>query len=342
MHHSFIYYFTGEGSSKKQAKHNAARIMLDKLDGRLPMNDGVQPLPPVATATLPTTPSSMMSLTTTTTDGGSNATAAATEDNGSSSGSTSNNVAVVGNTIGQLQELCVRKGIPMPIYDVASMEGQPHQRSFGVVVRVGKLQMKGEGTSKKDAKRSAAAQMVHLLKTENIDVPPMKEQTKAELDSSVTKDVDEDDIIDEDLADRVQKIKLETVSLKDSEKITKFYKSLQDKQCYKLYMLHKNPLNVKNTDYKTILSQLGQELQFDVTHVDLDEKSEDGQVQTLVQISSFPVAVCFGKGRDKERAEQDAAKNALNYLKIMTKKSGGDGEDNNQQQQLQQVKNGNK
>ena len=31
---------TGSGSSKKQAKHSAARAMLDKLDGRVPAQDG--------------------------------------------------------------------------------------------------------------------------------------------------------------------------------------------------------------------------------------------------------------------------------------------------------------
>ena len=39
---------TGSGSSKKQAKHAAARAMLDKLDGRVPAQDGQTPLPPVA------------------------------------------------------------------------------------------------------------------------------------------------------------------------------------------------------------------------------------------------------------------------------------------------------
>ena len=37
----------GSGSSKKQAKHNAARAMLDKLDGRALIQDGIQPMPAV-------------------------------------------------------------------------------------------------------------------------------------------------------------------------------------------------------------------------------------------------------------------------------------------------------
>merc|ERR1719507_2475564 len=43
----------GSGSSKKQAKHQAAKAMLDKLDGRTPTQDGVQPLPPVTEITPP-------------------------------------------------------------------------------------------------------------------------------------------------------------------------------------------------------------------------------------------------------------------------------------------------
>ena len=71
---------TGSGSSKKQAKHAAAGGMLDKLDGRVPAQDGQTPLPPVA--------------------------------------DTANGSQAPGNTVGALQELCVKHGYPMPTYDL--------------------------------------------------------------------------------------------------------------------------------------------------------------------------------------------------------------------------------
>jgi len=42
--------------------------------------------------------------------------------------------------------------------------------------------------------------------------------------------------------------------------------------------------------------------------------------QCLVQISTMPVAVCHGVGVDQSAANNIAARNALEYLKIMVKK----------------------
>ena len=56
-----------------------------------------------------------------------------------------------------------------------------------------------------------------------------------------------------------------------------------------------------------------------MTYVDVDEKTDSGEVQCLVQLSTLPVAVCYGVGEDITSANNDAARNALNYLKMMTK-----------------------
>jgi RISC-loading complex subunit TARBP2 len=39
-----------------------------------------------------------------------------------------------------------------------------------------------------------------------------------------------------------------------------------------------------------------------------------------VQLSTLPVAVCYGSGSSSKEAQASAAQNALEYLKIMTKK----------------------
>lgn len=79
-------------------------------------------------------------------------------------------------------------------------------------------------------------------------------------------------------------------------------------------------LNKPNIDYVTILHDVSNEHQFEVTYVDIEEKTISNTFQCLVQLSTLPVAVCQGSGLTSKDAQIDAAKNALEYLRIMTKK----------------------
>lgn len=53
--------------------------------------------------------------------------------------------------------------------------------------------------------------------------------------------------------------------------------------------------------------------------MDIEEKTYTGCFQCLVQLSTLPVAVCQGSGPTSKDAQNQAARNALEYLKIMTK-----------------------
>ncbi|XP_057336787.1 RISC-loading complex subunit tarbp2 isoform X6 [Microplitis mediator] len=68
------------------------------------------------------------------------------------------------------------------------------------------------------------------------------------------------------------------------------------------------------------LQEIASEQLFEVTYVDIEEKSISGKCQCLVQLSTLPVAVCYGSGITSKDAQAAAAQNALEYLKIMTKK----------------------
>ena len=54
--------------------------------------------------------------------------------------------------------------LPLPIYDLQNTSGQPHQRNFEIIARVGAIASNGTGTSKKDAKRDAATELLAKLK----------------------------------------------------------------------------------------------------------------------------------------------------------------------------------
>ena len=221
----------GVGNSKKQAKHAAARNMLDKLDGREPS----QPTTPGQTILGTGGPTGTIISTT-----GENGIQIKPEDlmkegNGLIIGGQDN----AGNTIGQLQEHCVRHGLPMPTYDLASVGGQPHQRSFTINCRVGCLSISGEGTSKKDAKREAATKMWQRLKV--LGNNALQLVTGSENGNGTTShqvepvigvgsviDVGGEQGLDQDLAKLVNNnMKIDTLTPKHSKAIQQFYKGLK-------------------------------------------------------------------------------------------------------------------
>ena len=110
---------------------------------------------------------------------------------------------------------------------------------------------------------------------------------------------------------------------KHSKVLQDFYKKLQDSGKGKLLALHRTSLQNPNLEYVKLLAELGHEQMFDVTYVDIEEKTSSGEEQCLVQLSTMPVAVCHGSGPDQAAANHNAARNALEYLKLMTKRSIG-------------------
>ncbi|XP_066997982.1 protein Loquacious isoform X2 [Anabrus simplex] len=80
------------------------------------------------------------------------------------------------------------------------------------------------------------------------------------------------------------------------------------------------PLNDADFNFVHFLQEIASEQQFEVTYVDIEEKSSSGKTQCLVQLSTLPVAVCYGNGNNSKEAQSCAAQHALEYLKIMTKK----------------------
>ncbi|XP_040168446.1 interferon-inducible double-stranded RNA-dependent protein kinase activator A homolog isoform X2 [Anopheles arabiensis] len=75
----------------------------------------------------------------------------------------------------------------------------------------------------------------------------------------------------------------------------------------------------RSIDFIRLLADIAKEQRFEVTYVDIEEKAGNGKFQCLVQLSTMPVAVCHGSGNSIQEAQSYAARNSLEYLKIMTK-----------------------
>ena len=113
-------------------------------------------------------------------------------------------------------------------------------------------------------------------------------------------------------------------------------------RCPSRFARQTTPLNKEDLNYAKFLQDIAREQNFEVTYVDIEEVSKSGEIvlflkrwsrfrsfsvnvlaigkyQCLVQLSTLPVAVCYGTGNDRKDAQASAAHNALEYLKIMTK-----------------------
>ncbi|XP_069472208.1 interferon-inducible double-stranded RNA-dependent protein kinase activator A isoform X1 [Ambystoma mexicanum] len=185
------------------------------------------------------------------------------------------------NPIGTLQELAVKKGWRLPDYSLAQESGPPHKREFTMTCRVEKFAETGAGTSKKIAKRIAASKLLEKLKM-------------------VT-----DDSIDN----------AKTHTLENNVRCT--WDSLKNSSGEKMSLLKRSALNMPNCEYAKMLEEVAEEQQFDVIYMDIDELSVNGQYQCLAELSTSPIIICHGTGISCGNAHNGAAHNALQYLKIM-------------------------
>lgn len=129
------------GRSKKEAKHAAAKALIDKLTG---MNISDQFYQTKANL--------------------SGNGAASTGSNASFDEKNSMN-----NPIGMLQEFCMQKHWPPPQYQVEVEIGRPHEKEFSIRCTVLKFCEIGTGKSKKIAKRQAAQRIYERLQNLSLD-----------------------------------------------------------------------------------------------------------------------------------------------------------------------------
>ncbi|XP_053697789.1 interferon-inducible double-stranded RNA-dependent protein kinase activator A homolog isoform X2 [Sabethes cyaneus] len=267
----------GTGKSKKEAKHAAAKALIDKLTG-ISLSD-----PP--TGTLNVKPEQV----------------GEGEDE------------PTGNPIGWLQEMCMARRWPPPTYETEMEVGLPHERQFTIACSVLKYHEVGKGKSKKIAKRQAAQRMWQRLQEQPLEpnqiVQMLDEEGNEELKAAT-------------ITGRYTGLKdarIASLTTGHGQKVSQFHKSLKARTGKTLSKLQVTCLNNHNVDFVQMLHEIATEQRFEVTYVDIDEKTIRGHFQCLVQLSTLPVAVCHGSGSSAKNAQANAARNSLEYLKIMTK-----------------------
>ncbi|KAL8566080.1 hypothetical protein ACOMHN_045255 [Nucella lapillus] len=262
----------GKSTSKKKAKHCAARAVLNSLLG-LEGDEGE------------------------------------TTDN---QGTGENGEAVkeekgVGNPVGELQEFTQKKLIRPPLYTFEDDEAQPHERQFFCTVKLGKLVGKGEGRSKRAAKRNASAAMLEQIKKMSAS------GTDADQLLSVQTELEMDNVSISNKAFSSSSEKPALLCPPQSKELQIFYENIM-KSAGKNLKSANTPAPAAN--YAQMLLEIASTRKIDANFIAVPEKTTLGQFQTIVTLTSNPVIVCHGCGTSDDDAEASAAHNALQYLRI--------------------------
>ncbi|XP_036723414.1 RISC-loading complex subunit TARBP2 isoform X3 [Balaenoptera musculus] len=204
------------------------------------------------------------------------------------------------NPVGALQELVVQKGWRLPEYTVTQESGPAHRKEFTMTCRVERFIEIGSGTSKKLAKRNAAAKMLLRVHTVPLDA---REGNEAEPD---------DDHFSIGVGSRLDGLRNRGPGCT--------WDSLRNSVGEKILSLRSCPagsLGALGPACCSVLSELSEEQAFHVSYLDIEELSLSGLCQCLVELSTQPATVCHGSASTREAARGEAARRALQYLKIM-------------------------
>ena len=150
-----------------------------------------------------------------------------------SSDMSNNSTDIQNNPVGKLQEICMKKHWNPPVYDSAGECGLPHERVFKFICFLENLHLEqfGEGKSKKLAKRASAANMLKMLKEQNLDkVDEILDRLPRNMNKKLTFNITE--ILNPRLGERSTNKRLETL-------LEQFYTDLilNDEQMCKLRQL---------------------------------------------------------------------------------------------------------
>ncbi|KAF7382491.1 hypothetical protein HZH68_015410 [Vespula germanica] len=235
----------GTGRSKKEAKHAAAKAVLDKLIG-VNIESAESPIPKSLDS------QSIPEL----------------EGYGEEKGLT--------NPIGVLQEMCMSRHWPPPKYTMEGEEGLPHERKFTIVCSILSFREVGYGKSKKIAKRHAAHKMwLTLHDTSN-------QASIMDGDEIVQKSAN----VNARYAD-LKGSKISTLTTPHSHKVSLFHKNLKSSTGVKLFELQNTCLNDGDVNLVQFLQEIASEQQFEVTYVDIEEKSISGEFIIHLHVSNY-------------------------------------------------------
>ena len=197
------------------------------------------------------------------------------------------------SSVDMLEDMCAEHGYRAPVYD----DEREQDKSFFIICSVGEIKKTGVGRSRGHARNEAAHRMLDMLRSL---IP------KASLVESSEDSFDKGRVTDKVTDENFSNLNKVPVS---SEKISE----IVDEQL--VSSLQTTNLKENRKDFMCILNEVGKQEKLVVTCV---EEKIGNLTQCLIQLNTVPVAVSCGIGKDIEKVQESAARDMLNYLKMLT------------------------
>jgi len=274
---TFRWEARGRGYSKKDAKQEAARALLQSMDDRTQ-----KLLTPMVKPPRPETPEPDV------------------------------DPDVTGNPVGELNDLCMRVRITPPKYESVGEEGKPHARVYFVECSLtSKIKETGRGRNKKHAKRVAASAVLKILQDTgklNGDLATIfshdeQEQLSEKMDAlqiNFTKYFKE-------IAGNVPEVPKTAVDLVQS------FLSLTGPKIESLGKMTQKELT--KCDFLPLLKEISEEQNFSVELFDLGVQSDDSRHRSFVYCTTNPIIIRLGTGSNPAQAQKSAAFEVLEFLR---------------------------
>lgn len=272
----------GIGRSKKEAKHNAARLVLDKLAQKQTINTilPATSLEPLLNSDMPP------------------------QDE------------IQGNVIGALLDMCVSHSIPRPEYKLIDEKGEPHAKIFTIACCIRKRQALGTARTKKQAKHIAASNMMKILKESLSEILKDIEEGDKNKGSGIEAAAAKYKAA---VGTPVKKIKLDqnfsTYSqffIDTDEELLQKGREILKKLKRPLSMLEDESLMNVDTDWMEILQEITSVMNLPVNIVPCN-RSKKGEC-AFIQIAHTSDAVFYGVASCFEGAVQKAALSAVRFI----------------------------
>eukprot|EP00088_Acartia_fossae_P014489 TRINITY_DN17763_c0_g1_i2.p1 TRINITY_DN17763_c0_g1~~TRINITY_DN17763_c0_g1_i2.p1 ORF type:complete len:245 (+),score=63.09 TRINITY_DN17763_c0_g1_i2:30-737(+) len=228
------------------------------------------------------------------------------------------------NYIGKLQEFCSKNKLPLPTYEDVEDSGPAHSKTFVQSCTIGDMQATGDSSPQKKASRQNAAKKLwekkdDILAKKSEFMAMAAQNTKANESKQDPNQLSEED---SDLLGKMEDLtnfSIDTLDKKTAKKVAEFYKNLQDKAWEDIQNIDIS--NITGSVYSE-LESLGTKYGFEVKKFEYDDEGLDSEARfsCMIRVADMPANIAFAAASDRQKAEDDAARAALIYMKILTKK----------------------